>query len=125
MNTPLQDLFKEFEGLIPDDKIKDLSEKYLLKEKEHIKTAYNKGGRMASVNGMRVARGGELNITTADEYFNKTYTEDVKLTIGYLNDKVADLEEKIKHKSDPNNIWFMRGCISTYKAIIAKHLNSK
>ena len=41
--------------------------------KEDLKKAYNNGSRQGSVNGMRVARGGEMNVTTFDEWYDQHY----------------------------------------------------
>lgn len=41
--------------------------------KEDLKKAYNNGSRQGSVNGMRVARGDELNVKTFDEWYDEHY----------------------------------------------------
>ena len=41
--------------------------------KEDLEKAYNNGSRQGSVNGMRVARGGEMNVKTFDEWYDEHY----------------------------------------------------
>ena len=41
--------------------------------KENMETAFNRGARNGSRAGMRVARGGELNMEYFDEWFSKNY----------------------------------------------------
>lgn len=41
--------------------------------KEDLKKAYNNGSRQGSVNEMRVARGGEMNVKPFDKWYSKNY----------------------------------------------------
>jgi len=38
----------------------------------------------------------------------------------YLENRINHLEEQIQYKSDTNNIWFMEGCLSECREILAQ-----